>query len=1033
MALILGDRIKETTSIVGTGSATLLGATIGFQSFAAVGNGNTTYYCIADQGGPNWEVGIGTYTASGTTLARTTILASSNAGAIVSFTSGIKDVFVTYPSEKGVWYDASGNVLFTGATTISVTDNTNAALRITQTGAGNALVVEDSTNPDSTPFVVDANGTTIIGMPTAVGSAPLQIQSGHSQYRFNSSAASGAFVNMFRSASGTIGTNTIVNSGDNLGMLQFLGADGTNYIQGASIIAAVDGTPGTNDMPGRLVFSTTADGASSPTERMRIDSAGRVGFGSTDLSVIRFRYAGAVSGSAISYMHYSEPVVQSGVTTATSNYASVPSTAAASFTLSNLRHFAAYQGTIGAGSTVTNQVGFYAENNLTGATNNYGFYGNIPAATGRYNLYMGGTADNYMAGSLGIGNTPYTGAKLLISGNATDSSTDAVVITQAIQSSAITKWNGFATYPLLAAGSYTLPTLRHYDASFNTLGAGAAITNQYGYSAQSTLTGATNNFGFYGAIASGTGRYNLYMAGTADNYLGGSTTISVTDNTNAALRITQLGTGNALVVEDSTNPDSSPFAIDATGDVLIGSATAIPGAFSDTGKLQISQNTGEAGIQNYAFTNATGGAIQYFNKSRSATIGTNTIVQSGDTIGNIVFAGADGSSYTRAAQINAEVDGTPGTNDMPGRLVFSTTADGASSPTERMRIDNAGRVGIGVPSAAGVNLYVGSTLTGGVAAIGTRSSGVIQADVTSSARYVYAQSSALATVTAVNVYMFSAQQGNLSGAAITSQYGYHAESSLIGATNNYSFFGNIAAGTGRYNLYMSGTASNYLAGSLGIGTIPTAYQTLLVSKNLTGHTTTRGVVSSGQIQSDSTSGSSYFSATSSTQATTFNTIYLELYGATQGTFGVGSTVTNQYGFSATSSLTGATNNYGFFGNIPSGTGRYNLYMAGTADNYLGGSLITAGLKATSAAAPTLASATTIAPTTQIAFISGTTAIATITAPSPISLGGGQITLIPTGIFTTTTAGNIALASTAVVGKALIMTYDATTTKWYPSY
>jgi len=92
-----------------------------------------------------------------------------------------------------------------------------------------------------------------------------------------------------------------------------------------------------------------------------------------------------------------------------------------------------------------------------------------------------------------------------------------------------------------------------------------------------------------------------------------------------------------------------------------------------------------------------------------------------------------------------------------------------------------------------------------------------------------------------------------------------------------------------------------------------------------------------------------------------------------------------------------------------------------------------GLIATSAAAPTIASATTIAPTTSIVFISGTTAINTITAPTPISAAGGQITLIPTGIFTTTTAGNIALASTAVVGKALIMTFDATASKWYPSY
>jgi hypothetical protein len=95
--------------------------------------------------------------------------------------------------------------------------------------------------------------------------------------------------------------------------------------------------------------------------------------------------------------------------------------------------------------------------------------------------------------------------------------------------------------------------------------------------------------------------------------------------------------------------------------------------------------------------------------------------------------------------------------------------------------------------------------------------------------------------------------------------------------------------------------------------------------------------------------------------------------------------------------------------------------------------IISGVMATSAAAPTIASATTIAPTTAIAFVSGTTAVVTITPPAPIASGGGSITLIPTGLFTTTAAGNIALASTAVVSKALIMTYDVTTAKWYPSY
>jgi hypothetical protein len=99
----------------------------------------------------------------------------------------------------------------------------------------------------------------------------------------------------------------------------------------------------------------------------------------------------------------------------------------------------------------------------------------------------------------------------------------------------------------------------------------------------------------------------------------------------------------------------------------------------------------------------------------------------------------------------------------------------------------------------------------------------------------------------------------------------------------------------------------------------------------------------------------------------------------------------------------------------------------------GTSLSLSSFSAVSAAAPTIASATTIAPTTPIAFVSGTTAVVTITAAAPISAGGGTITLIPTGAFTWTTAGNIAVAGTAVVNRALTMTYDATTTKWYPSY
>jgi hypothetical protein len=110
MPLELKDRVLETASAPGTGTVTLLGASLGYQSFnTALTSGNTTYYAIADLGGANWEVGIGTFT-SPNQLARNTILESSGGGTIVNFSSGIQNVFITYPAEKSVNLDASNNV-----------------------------------------------------------------------------------------------------------------------------------------------------------------------------------------------------------------------------------------------------------------------------------------------------------------------------------------------------------------------------------------------------------------------------------------------------------------------------------------------------------------------------------------------------------------------------------------------------------------------------------------------------------------------------------------------------------------------------------------------------------------------------------------------------------------------------------------------------------------------------------------------------------------------------------------------------------
>ena len=102
MAFVLADRVRETTTTTGTGTVSLGGAVTDYQSFAAIGTGNTTYYTIAGTGTGEWEVGIGTYTSAGNTLSRTTVLSSSNSGNLVNFSAGTKDVFCDYPAKRAV-------------------------------------------------------------------------------------------------------------------------------------------------------------------------------------------------------------------------------------------------------------------------------------------------------------------------------------------------------------------------------------------------------------------------------------------------------------------------------------------------------------------------------------------------------------------------------------------------------------------------------------------------------------------------------------------------------------------------------------------------------------------------------------------------------------------------------------------------------------------------------------------------------------------------------------------------------------------
>ena len=130
MPLVVKDRVKVTSTTTGTGTFTLGSAATGFQDFSVIGDGNTTYYTIAGVGTSQWEVGIGTYTASGTTLSRDNILESSNSGSAVDFSAGDKDVFVTYPAERSVYVDGS-----------TITPATSSRLGFSNLAQGSALSV----------------------------------------------------------------------------------------------------------------------------------------------------------------------------------------------------------------------------------------------------------------------------------------------------------------------------------------------------------------------------------------------------------------------------------------------------------------------------------------------------------------------------------------------------------------------------------------------------------------------------------------------------------------------------------------------------------------------------------------------------------------------------------------------------------------------------------------------------------------------------------------------------------------------------
>jgi hypothetical protein len=271
-------------------------------------------------GAPSIQVGVGASVAPGLYGAGTDLLGISTGGAgrIFIDSTGQLGIGTSSPSQA---LEVAGNISFTANAASArifgppLSSDTTLVLRggsSTGEGANIELGRDEVVYIDATQHLfrslagtervrIDNSGRLLVGTSTAIGSAGggvnnlLQIANGNQAIGQYSANLNGGFLELTKSRNTTAGSHTVVQANDQLGILRFSGSDGSAFIAGSEIRSEVDGTPGTNDMPGRLVFSTTADGASTPTERLRIDSSGRVGIG-TNAPVYSLDVTGRIRG-----------------------------------------------------------------------------------------------------------------------------------------------------------------------------------------------------------------------------------------------------------------------------------------------------------------------------------------------------------------------------------------------------------------------------------------------------------------------------------------------------------------------------------------------------------------------------------------------------------------------------------------------------------------------------------------------------------------------------------------------------------------
>jgi hypothetical protein len=308
--------------------------------------------------------------------------------------------------------------------------------------------------------------------------------------------------------------------------------------------------------------------------------------------------------------------------------------------------------------------------------------------------------------------------------------------------------------------------------------------------------------------------------------------LAVSDNSgNPALTITQTGGGNALLIEDSTSPDNTPVVVDTFGTVVVGKPATTGALYNWFGttyvepKLQLHGGTPGSGASAIVTCwNTTGSTAPIIGlaKTNGAAVDDMAAVTTGNALGSYSFYGSDGTQMQKAAGINGAVDGAVAAGSVPGRLVFVVTPAGATAPVEAGRISNTKNVSFGSATSNPERLHIERSAADASAAGATNTicHAFTQAQVENTAAVIgfHSKLGASSTAATTDVIGFKAEQTTFTaGQTVLNQYGFYADSTLIGADNDYGFYGAMASGTGRWNFYAAGTAANHFTGATTFG------------------------------------------------------------------------------------------------------------------------------------------------------------------------------------------------------------------------